>query len=436
MQLYLFALNFFLVVIETLALNLLTSALFEIRHSARRHFLLTAIYVFLSNLILLAFQNSTLFRIVGITLLALGWIQLSYRARHLWVKGLFMSVFWVSFLTVVDTLFLLSSSFFPVNRELTLLNAPFAYYLLCYSAKIFELLIAVLIRSWAKKHFHHQHSTWTEWLRTLFFPVASFAATTALIRALFLEPHLAKELFVCVFILLFADLMAILLLNYLDEQHRAILENTVLRQNLKLESEHIDSLKEAYAEQRKQTHDFQNQLAVLHDLALHDASQEEFADYLEQILSVSFPTGFYVNTGRLVVDIILSQKHAAAKSKGIHLRTQLSDLSDFPLPDDALVVVLTNLIDNAIEACTDSPEEKRHILLKMHNTPETALLYIENPTSHPVTIKNNRILTTKKDSIAHGYGLKNVYAILELNHAIYAIDFDPVDSMFCFSAQI
>lgn len=434
MQLLLYALNFFLVVIEIIALNHLVSSIFEARHPAHKHFLITTLYVVLLNILMIVFQNNTLLKLAASIISALGWILVSYRAKILVVKGIFISIFWASFLTIVDSLFLVSSSFFKTNPSL--LDDPFSYYLLCYSAKIFELLVAVLMRVWAKKHFHHQHSTWTDWLRTLFFPVASFVATTVLIRTLFLEPHLAKELFLCVLIFLLADLMAILLLNYLDTQQQAALENTVLRQNLKLEYEHIEALKESYAEQRTQTHDFQNKLAVLHELAKRNASQEEFAQYLEQILSVTFPTPLQANTGRLVVDIILSQKHAAAKSKGIILRTSLSDLTDFPLPDDALVVVLTNLIDNAMEACEKLPEGRRHILLKMQTTPDSAILYIENPTLHPVKIKNNHVLTTKNNPIAHGYGLKNVYATLERHNAVYVIDYNPATSTFCFSSQI
>ena len=45
---------------------------------------------------------------------------------------------------------------------------------------------------------------------------------------------------------------------------------------------------------------------------------------------------------------------------------RLDDLSKFPLADDELIIVLSNLIDNAIEACEKvSDESKRYVLLKM-----------------------------------------------------------------------
>lgn len=434
MQFLFFTLNFFLIAIETIGLVLLASGFFKPRHSLKARFFIVLSYIVLDNLFLVFLGHIVVLKYIWAVFLAVCWLWLSRRANIL--KSFFTVLLWLSIITVVDSLFLASSSFFALDSSLSIVSDPNAYYLLCYGAKTFELLTVVAIHTWAKNHFQHQHTTWLDWLRVLFFPIATFAATIALVRILFMEPHLASQLFVCIFILLLADLMAILLLNYLEQQRQTALENTVLRQNLKLETEHIEALKDAYAEQRKQTHDFQNQLAVLQGLANRSASQQEFAAYLEKTLSITFPATIYVNTNRLVIDVILSQKYSAAKSKGITFRTALSDLSDFPIPDDALVVILTNLIDNAMDACEKLPTGQRSILLKMQNTDDCALIYIENPTLYPVKIRNNFVMTTKSNPIAHGYGLKNVCTLLKQYDADYAIDYNPTTSAFCFSAQI
>ena len=138
-----------------------------------------------------------------------------------------------------------------------------------------------------------------------------------------------------------------------------------------------------------------------------------------------------------MVDAILNQKHALAQTKGIRLTVQLDDLRSFALPDDALVVVLANLLDNAIEAVSQIEfPEKRVVRLRMTSDPEVNFLYIENPSPRPVRIKDNRVLTTKKDSREHGYGLQNIAAILRQYNGIYAIDYDEGTGLFRFSAQI
>lgn len=72
----------------------------------------------------------------------------------------------------------------------------------------------------------------------------------------------------------------------------------------------------------------------------------------------SMSTSLIVKTGRLVVDVLLSQKYHIAQSKGVHFLFQLDDLTCFGLKDEHLVVVLSNLVDNAIEACEKITDDK------------------------------------------------------------------------------
>ena len=138
-----------------------------------------------------------------------------------------------------------------------------------------------------------------------------------------------------------------------------------------------------------------------------------------------------------VVDIIMSEKYPMAKDKGIDFQFQLDDLTSFPMPDDALVVVLTNLIDNAIEACEKIPQASdRHILLKMKMDERIALLGIENTTAEPVVIRDNIVQTTKNDPLAHGFGLRNVAAMIEQSSGMWFIEYREADKMFCFSASL
>ena len=138
-----------------------------------------------------------------------------------------------------------------------------------------------------------------------------------------------------------------------------------------------------------------------------------------------------------MVDVILNQKHAIAQSKGVTLQVQLDDLRDFALPDEALVVVLSNLIDNAIEACEKNKDpSNKTIRLNMDADPEANFLYIENPAEQPVRIVDNHIVTTKNGLAEHGYGLKNISTILSQYDAEFALDYQEERQMFCFSLQV
>ena len=168
-----------------------------------------------------------------------------------------------------------------------------------------------------------------------------------------------------------------------------------------------------------------------------DAAKSDLLTYLDGLQAQLTPAETLVNTHRPAADIIINQKLSIAKSKDISFRYQLDDLSTVSLPDDELVTVLANLIDNAIEACEEISEPgQRHILLKFKVEDEAAFLYIENTTAKPVRVRNNVVQTTKDNAAGHGFGLQNVAAVLARHGGIYAISYDAAKKLFIFSAQI
>ena len=116
---------------------------------------------------------------------------------------------------------------------------------------------------------------------------------------------------------------------------------------------------------------------------------------------------------------------------------QLYDVTHFGLKDEHLVVVLANLIDNAIEACEkiDNGKSKK-MMLVMKVEEESSFLYIENTTAFPVKILDNQVVLPAKQSAEHGYGLKNATAILNSYKAVFAIVYKEEQGLFCFSAQV
>ena len=270
-----------------------------------------------------------------------------------------------------------------------------------------------------------------------FFPLSALAVSVIISRIIWTNLNYSKEYAVYMLIMLLVDLRSVYFLEQYNKSQCAIRDNTVLRQNLKLESEHIASLQENYEQQRKQTHDFYNHLAVLQGMAEKGAPLEEFSKYLGTLLATKLPAVFYINTHRTVVDVILSQRVSIARDKGIDFQLQLENLSRFPLPDDALVVILTNLIDNAIEACEKICNiQDRFIQLTMKSEDKTAWLCIENTTAAPVSIRDNSVQTTKGDPLLHGYGLKNIATLLGQCNGTYILDYRDKERKFCFYSKI
>ena len=431
----LFFLNLLMTTIESATLLLLGTAFFD---SKLRSWKLGGSFLLLVglNVLALIFTSGMLWAKLGALLVISSvWLWGTFRVNI--IKCIMIAALDISLVHLVDNAFFIGFQVLMQEPLQNYLLNPYTYYLFCYTAKCIELLCVVVIRLVVRRVRKNYANTGTSWIRTIMFPLASLLVAGLFLRTYMVEPNVAKEALTGSIILMVTDVLAIFLLNHLEEQQQAINDNIILRHSVKLEQDNISAWMTAYAGQRKQTHDFVNHLMVIRGLAKDGGATKELLQYVNQLLKTDFSSSLFVKTGRSVVDVIINQKYAIAQTKGIDFQPRLDDLTKFALPDDALVVVLANLIDNAIAACEKiENEEPRKILLKMQVTEDASILYIENTTALPVKILDNRIITSKKIPTAHGYGMKNITSILERYGAIYALTYVANKRLFYFSTQI
>ena len=417
----------------------LSTAFFRLRISHKLYILLCIVFYITEVIWLLVwaqfFGNYLVIKYLANIIIIIIWLSITCSGTV--IQFSFFGALILSYFTIIDNLlmFLIPSTGEVVQFAL---NDPYAYFAVCCCMKITELFGIIIIRFVAKKRKIANSSYHvSEWIKTSFFPFSTLVISVIMSRIIVSDLSYAKEIAMCMFVMLIFDLISIYFLEHLESSHRALRENAILRQNLKLETDHIASLQENYELQRKQTHDFYNHLATLQGMAEKSVPLEDFSRYLGTLLATKPPAVFYINTQRIVVDVVLSQKVPFARDEGIDFQFQLENLSQFPLPDDALVVILTNLIDNAIEACEKIPiEQERFIQLVMKTEGKTAWLCIENTTAAPVDIQNNSVITTKSDPLLHGYGLKNISALISQNNGTYVLDYREKDHRFCFYSTI
>ena len=211
------------------------------------------------------------------------------------------------------------------------------------------------------------------------------------------------------------------------EQERDML---LLRQHMELQRESMSALEQNYRLQRKSAHEFEHHLQVLRDL-LDQGKTDSARDYLNRLKKNRSIHLMSVNSHHPVIDVILNQKHQTAQENGIKVQIRVNDLSAVDIPTDSLVVVLTNLLDNAIEACRriDGYREIRCSVLYDDG------LYISiRNTSEPVEIVDGKIPTSKQDSLSHGFGLLSVTYVLDKLDAEYTFGYD--EGWFHFAAEI
>lgn len=418
--------------LEGLALFYLAGHIFAAKVSRARRYLANVCFYLLDFCIVFLFQDGPyipFIKIAMICLLIVAWARYVYRVPIL--NGIFLAIFQYSYWAVTDLLFVSIASL--IWGELTnMLQNHYLPYLVIKTAEL--VLIVVFCHIFRRR----QDISWQSSMRMLAFPVCILGVVFYLASIAVESPLYAARLLNCILFLLIADIGSIYLLGYLEElQSRAEFDRS-FRQNLQMVHQNVDSWKDAYLEQRSYTHDFQNKLAVLQGLANQAGTPAELQAYLDELLQNQPSCAYCLDTHRPVADVLLSQKQALAKSCGIRMKMNLDDLSAFPLSDDELVIVFSNLLDNAVEACRKIPDsQQRWIHFKAKVEGSTGYLYVENSTQEPVKIIDNRIVASRRhDSQLHGFGLKNVLYVLNQNHGVYHLSYHEDTHSFRFAAQI
>ena len=83
-------------------------------------------------------------------------------------------------------------------------------------------------------------------------------------------------------------------------------------------------------------------------------------------------------------------------------------------------MLLSNLLDNAIEACVRLPEGR---IIECSLVLEGSLLLSVRNTAPSVQIADGRIETTKEPKAEHGFGLTAVARIVQQLQGEYALDY-------------
>ena len=127
-----------------------------------------------------------------------------------------------------------------------------------------------------------------------------------------------------------------------------------------------------------------------------------------------FKTAVICDSGNKVVDALVNVKYATAKEKEIEFILKIFIPEELPINQCDIGVVLGNALDNAIEATEKCKSYEKKIEILMGIKKESLIMVIKNPYENTlITDKNGNLLSTKKDSHRHGYGISSITRVAE-----------------------
>ena len=195
----------------------------------------------------------------------------------------------------------------------------------------------------------------------------------------------------------------------------ALNRNDRLRQEnqfLSIQQARYDSLRAAIAQTRQARHDMRHHFTILQNLA----GQKEW-ESLEQYLADaqnSLPDTELDLCDNPAADSVASHYGLRFKEQGIPFTFELDLPAVLPVPEMDLCLVMSNLLENALEASQRTNPSKRRIGMRAHpHSGHMLLLSVENTFDGEIR-ENNGILQSSKRR-GDGTGLQSVRHIAEKN---------------------
>lgn len=173
---------------------------------------------------------------------------------------------------------------------------------------------------------------------------------------------------------------------------------------------HLDEVRSIHKEMRGYKHDFHNHLQTLKGY-IEAGESERALKYIEELDYGVMNTDTLLKTGNVSVDVILSAKIAKAKSKGINVTVKANLPDNLNITDVELSIVIGNLLDNAIEACTASTDKEPFI--RVYLVMKSNMLYFSMLNFSGDKLKKDGSLFNSKKGGFHGFGLRRAENIIE-----------------------
>lgn len=229
---------------------------------------------------------------------------------------------------------------------------------------------------------------------------------------------------------LFTTLSIVFVIFLFTRDHLKVQEQQLMIQEIKLSENTYTQMQETAAQMREIKHELSNYFIYAQQL-LEAGDYEMLKEHISTIIKTNIPLTEAVSTNNAVVNSIVNQKNAYAKSLNIctDFHVVLPDI--LPIDNLTFCTIFGNLLNNAIEAC--KMQENAFIRLDVHPVKNYLSFRVDNSVPCDVLKENPHLHTTKEDAANHGNGIQILKKIVEKYDGMMHYE---MSSPNCFSIQL
>ena len=203
------------------------------------------------------------------------------------------------------------------------------------------------------------------------------------------------------------------------------IQRTLMEKQLSLQRAHLEELRASGDAMRKLRHELKNYMFYMQyliDKKDFDALTQYFRDFYRK----EYHNLVEVDSAGGILNAVLHQKLSVAEQYGIQIVDDLQCATPAEIDEQDLCILLSNLLDNAIEACQAIPNAV--VTVRMRRVKEYLSLVVSNTIDRDVLKENPTLSTAKTHREIHGIGLRVIREIVRKYDG--SVDFESGGGMF------
>lgn len=343
-------------------------------------------------------MTSAVLQIVGSTLLC-------YQCKKLYFLVYDILIAFCGFLTDVFSVLLLST-FYDSSISSTLQESNI------WVRNAFASLTAFLLCQLAFTLIRRKHAIFS-WYEALFYMMLAAGEITVFAYICKYIQAYSSGMFLIFFLLgcLVLDVYIVAVFYRISIVRKTEKENALLQQQSEMQLEVYSDLQQRYQNSMETIHDAKRHVRALESLIQSDhlAEAQQYKESLFQKLNELQPS---IHCDNPLLSAILNHVFLKAEQRHIALKMDLQGEEQLSmLAGVDLTTIVSNLLDNAVDAVSELPEEQRYIHFAVAFQIGEIMIHVENPTKNDLKREGNTVVSTKEGHF--GLGLKNVEMVVK-----------------------
>ncbi|WP_317368495.1 GHKL domain-containing protein [uncultured Tyzzerella sp.] len=202
---------------------------------------------------------------------------------------------------------------------------------------------------------------------------------------------------------------------------------SIIKKQNKYYKQQLDTINRLNKVSKSVKHDYKNHISIIKSL-LDDEKFLELKEYVDDILGKINHIEKINFTQNIIIDSILNFKIDEIKENNIKYDFNIKIPNDFNINSVDITIILSNLLDNAIEACSiDLKNIDKYILLDLIFKDNLLIIKCKNSFDGVINKKDKYIISRKNNKLESGIGIYNIQNVVKKYNGLMDIEYNEKD---------